>query len=207
LRLRGAGAGLTGRDYRGRAPRRRFAESRFESQPPDSTKRGNVTHCSTTKRLAKSGAPAKGVGASASRRWPRPWSTSASTMAPTARLGGHLEQLVLADPLQALLEVHDARRRQPDAFVGRRGAHVRELFLLGDVHVEVIVARVLADDLALVHELAGIHEHRAAGLEVVDGVAGRAARAIGHEGAVLAVRDLALPLVPAIEDVVQQAGA
>src|SRR5918996_4899886 len=79
-------------------------------------------------------------------------------LAEAERLGRDFEELVLADPLQALLEVHDARRRQLDALVRRRRAHVGELLLLGDVHVEVVVARVLAHDLALVDLLAGPDE-------------------------------------------------
>src|SRR5437667_7495531 len=67
--------------YAGRRARRRFS-----AHAPESTKRGNVIHCSTTKRLTKSAAPLKGIGVSGSRRWPRPWSTSAMTIAMTATI-------------------------------------------------------------------------------------------------------------------------
>src|SRR5437867_8205001 len=41
---------------------------RLRAHPPDRTKRGNVTHCSATKRLTKSIGPANGAGTSGSRR-------------------------------------------------------------------------------------------------------------------------------------------
>src|SRR5215471_13468385 len=93
-----------------------------------------------------------------------------AALAQAQRLRRDLEQFVLADPLQALLEVHHARRGQLGSLVGSRGAHVRELLLLGDVHVHVVLARVLADDHPLVHLEAGRDEHDATRLEVVDGV-------------------------------------
>src|SRR5262249_32680666 len=108
------------------------------------------------------------------------------------RLRRDLEQFVLADPLETLFEVHDPRRRELDALVRRRRAHVGELLFLRDVDVEVVVARVLADDLSLVHLLARADEHHPARLQVVDGVPRRAPRAVRDERAVLAVRDVAL---------------
>src|SRR5712692_410145 len=129
------------------------------------------------------------------------------TLAQAERLRCDLEQLVLADPLQTLLEIHDARRGELDALVGRRGAHVGELLFLGDVDVEVVVAAVLAGDHALVDLFTRAQEHHAARLEVVDRVARRAARAVGDEGAALTVGDIALPLVPAVEEVVEQTSA
>src|SRR5215510_13625760 len=106
-----------------------------------------------------------------------PAAAAHGALAQAERFRRDLQQFVLADPLEALLEVHDARRRELDALVGRGGAHVGELLFLRDVHVQVVVAGVLADDLALVDRLPGRHEHRAARLEVVDGVAGRLAAA------------------------------
>ena len=55
--------------------------------------------------------------------------------------------------------------------LGRRGAHVGELLLLHDVDVDVLLARVLADDHALVDPIARLDEHLAAILHVLDGVA------------------------------------
>src|ERR1051326_4163293 len=46
---------------------------RARAHAPDSTKRGKVIHCSTSRRETKSAGPANGVGASRSSRWPRPW--------------------------------------------------------------------------------------------------------------------------------------
>src|SRR3989442_74794 len=91
-RARGGGRGPDGcARYADRGARRRFCD-----HAPESTKRGKVTHCSTTKRLTKSAAPAKGVGASVSRRWPRPWSTSATSIAATAEVASPTERVTTA---------------------------------------------------------------------------------------------------------------
>ena len=62
----------------------------------------------------------------------------------------HLDELVVVDELDGLLEAHLARRDEANGLVGRRRAHVRLLLFLGDVDVEVVRPRVLADDHALV---------------------------------------------------------
>jgi hypothetical protein len=124
-------------------------------------------------------------------------------LAQAERLRRDLEQLVLADPLQALLEVHGARRRELDAVVRRGGAHVGELLFLGDVDVEVVVAAILADDLALVDRLARPHEHRAARLQIVDGIARGLAGPVSDQRAVLPVRDVTLPDVPPVEQMIE----
>src|SRR5204863_10073 len=136
--------------------------------------------------------------------WATPW---ARALAQAERLRRHLEQLVLADPLEALLEVHGAGRGELGGVVRGGRAHVGELLLLGDVDVHVGVARVLADDLALVDLQTGAHEHHAARLEVVDRVGGGAAPAVGDEGAVRAVCDLALPVVPSVEQMIEESRA
>src|SRR6185503_18585775 len=97
------------------------------------------------------------------------------------RAGGDLQQLVVADPLETLLEAHDARRRQADPLVGGGRPHVRQLLFLRHVHVEVVLPDVLADDLALVDWVAGPDEEGAAGLEVVDRIAGRPALPVPHQ--------------------------
>src|SRR3954469_5744091 len=56
-----------------------------------------------------------------------------------------LDALVLAAELERLLEAELARRHEPDELVTRRGAHVGELLLLGDVDVHVVVTGVLTD--------------------------------------------------------------
>src|SRR5262249_24703636 len=128
-----------------------------------------------------------------------PAAAAHGALAQAERFRRDLQQFVLADPLEALLEVHDARRRELDALVGRGGAFVGAVFFLRVVRGRVFVGGVLADDRALVARLPGRHEHRAARREVVDGVAGRLAAAAGDERAVLTVRDVALPFVPAVE--------
>src|SRR5690606_38073278 len=55
-------------------------------------------------------------------------------------LGGHLDALVLTGEFKALLESELTRGGHPLERVGRRGAHVRELLLLGDVDVHVFGA-------------------------------------------------------------------
>src|SRR5262249_7922172 len=55
-------------------------------------------------------------------------------------LRGDLEQLVFPDPLERLLEVHDARGRQADGLVRRRRADVGELLLLRDVDVQIVLS-------------------------------------------------------------------
>src|SRR5438093_12133085 len=85
-----------------------------------------------------------------------------AALAETKRLGSDLEQLVLANPLQTLLEIHDPRGRDLRRLVGGRRAHVRELLFLGDVHVEVVVALVLVDDLPLLDHEAGAGENHPA---------------------------------------------
>src|SRR5213080_3578739 len=71
----------------------------------------------------------------------KPAAAAQGTLAEAERLRRHLEQLVLADPLQALLEVHHARGCQLDALVRRGGPHVGELLLFGDVDVEVDITK------------------------------------------------------------------
>src|SRR5207253_2805911 len=123
-------------------------------------------------------------------------------LAQAERFRRHLEELVLADPLEALLEVHAAGRGQLGRVVRGGRAHVGELLLLGNVDVHVVVTRVLADDLALIHLEAGPDEHGPPRLEVVDRVRGRPPGAVGDERAVLPVGDLALPVVPPVEQMV-----
>ena len=73
------------------------------------------------------------------------------------------------------------------------------------VDVEVVRARVLADDHALVELLAGPDEQRAALLQVHQRELRRDARAVGDQRAGRARAQLAGPRLPAIEDVVQDA--
>src|SRR5262245_57637153 len=128
-------------------------------------------------------------------------------LAEAEELRGDLEQLVVADPLQRLLEVHEARRREANGLVGGRRPHVGELLLLRDVDVEVVVAGVLAHDLALVDRLAGRDEQNAARLQVVDGVRRRLPGTVGDHRAVGAAGNVALPRRVDGEQVGPEAGA
>src|SRR5206468_1990847 len=121
-------------------------------------------------------------------------------LAQAQRLRGDLEKLVLADPLEALLEIHDARWGQAHALVRGGGAHVGQLLFLGDVDVEIAVPAVLPHDLPLVHRLAWPHEEHPTRLEMVDGVGGGASSAVRDEGAVGAMGNVALPLRVAVEE-------
>ena len=87
------------------------------------------------------------------------------------------------------------------------GAHVGELLLLGDVDVHVLVARVLADDHALVDLLRRLDEERAALLQVDHGERRHGAGAVGDERAVDAGLDRAGPRLVALGDRRRDAGA
>ena len=119
----------------------------------------------------------------------------------------HFHQFVVADELDGLLQIQDARRDQADGFVGGRSAHVGQLLFLDDVDVEVGIAGVLADDHAFVDFRAGRDENLAALLEVEDRVAGGLAGAVGHQRAGGPRRDVALPLDVAVEQRVHDGGA
>ena len=74
-------------------------------------------------------------------------------------------------------------KSQPLEDVGRGGAHIRLLLLAHHVDVHVLVARVLAHDLALVGLLPGLDEEGAAVLQADEGVGGDGPGAVGHERA------------------------
>src|SRR5512140_521166 len=70
----------------------------------------------------------------------------------------HLDELVLRDPLERLLERHVPRRRQDDVLVPPRRPDVRELLLLADVELEVVLVAVLAHDHPRVNAVARLDE-------------------------------------------------
>ena len=118
-----------------------------------------------------------------------------------------LDALVLAQELERLVERELPVRHEPHEHLGRRGADVGQVLLLDRVDVEVLGARVLADDHALVDLLAGPDEHRPALLQVHQRELRRGAAAVGDERAGRPRAQLARPRLPAVEDVVEQAGA
>src|SRR5207247_2268348 len=120
-------------------------------------------------------------------------------LAQADRVGRHLDQLVLVDPLEAVLEAHGAVGHEAHRLVVARGAHVAELLLAADVHVEVGVARVLAHHHALVDGRAGGDEEDAALLEVEEGIRRGHTLSVGHHGAVGARRDGAVPGLVAVD--------
>src|SRR5204863_5702818 len=118
----------------------------------------------------------------------------------------HLDALVLADQLERLLERERPRRDQAYGLVRARRPHVRQLLLLGGVHVEVVGPSVLAHDHALVELHTGRDEERAALLQVEDRERGGGPAAVGDEGSRRACAQLAVPRLPALEDMVEDAG-
>ena len=91
------------------------------------------------------------------------------------------------------------RRNQPDGFIRSGRAHVGQLLFLDDVHVQVAVAGILADDHAFVNFGRGRNEDHAALLQIEDGVAGRHAGTVRHQRPGRAHRDVALPFDVAVE--------
>ena len=123
------------------------------------------------------------------------------------RAGRDFDQFVVVDELDRLFEVQLARRHQADGLVGGRGAHVGLLLLFRHVDIEVPRARVLADDHALVDGGARVDEDLAALLQVVDRVGRRDPGAIGDQPAGQPGGNRPVPGLPAVEQVVHDAGS
>src|SRR5579883_1787320 len=123
------------------------------------------------------------------------------------RFRRHLHELVVGDVGNRLLEGHLDGRRQAHGLVLGGGANIGELLPLDRVHLEVVVAGVLADDHALVHLRAGRHEHRTAVLEVPQRIGNR--RAVGgrDQHARSPALDRALIGRVAVEEPAHDAGA
>src|SRR5215471_15872971 len=115
-----------------------------------------------------------------------------------------LDQFVVGDVFDGLFERQFAHGDQAQGLVGRRGAHVGKLLFADYVHVQVDVARVLADDRPFVNGRLGFDEDVAALLQVVDGVRGGLARTVRHQAPRAAPFHLALPFAPAQEERVEQ---
>ena len=93
------------------------------------------------------------------------------------------------------------------ALVLAGGADVGELLALDDVDDEVVVARVLADDHALVDARLRVDHHGAAVLQVEERVGGGLAGGVGDQHAGAAAGDLALERRVVVEQAVHDGGA
>src|SRR5579884_1856526 len=82
------------------------------------------------------------------------------------RFRRHLDQLIFLDVFEGQLQRQLSRRLEDDALVGRGRADIGQLLLPADIHRQVVVSAVLANDLTLVHRLAGADEENPALLEV-----------------------------------------
>ena len=95
----------------------------------------------------------------------------------------HLDALVLAQELERLVERELPVGHEPHEHLGGRRADVGQVLLLRGVDVEVVGARVLAHDHALVDLLARTDEQRPALLQVHQRELGRRAAAVGDQRA------------------------
>src|SRR3954452_25262439 len=116
---------------------------------------------------------------------------------------GHLDGFVGPDELERLVERELMVRHETHGVLRAGGAHVRLLLLAHGVHVEVVGARVLAHDHALVDLLSGPHEQLPALLELEQCELPGVAAAIGDEAAGGTRLDVAVPGLVALEDGVE----
>src|SRR5687767_8628860 len=65
-------------------------------------------------------------------------------------LGRDLDELIVADVLDRVVEAQDARSLQPERLLRRGRADIGQVLALADVHLQVAVANVLADDHAFI---------------------------------------------------------
>jgi serine O-acetyltransferase len=112
------------------------------------------------------------------------------------RVRRHLDQLVVVDIGDGLFQRHLHRRRQAHRLVRARGADVGQLLALERVHLEVVVAGMLADDHALVDLFLRVDEHPPAILEVPERIGHRLAVFHRDQDARAAARDRALVRAP-----------
>src|SRR5262249_34567249 len=69
-----------------------------------------------------------------------------------------------------LFQIQDSRRDQPDCLIGCRGSHVRELFFLHNIDVEIHRTSVLANDHSFVNLCSRRYENFTALLQIVNGI-------------------------------------
>src|SRR5205823_398013 len=111
---------------------------------------------------------------------------------------GYLHALVVADELQRLLQRQRPRRDQPHQLVRGRRAHVRQLLLLRRVHVQILGARVFADDHSLVDLDSRADEQLAPLLQVQQRERGRRSAPIGDEASRRPAAQLSVPRLVAV---------
>src|SRR4029079_12763280 len=127
-------------------------------------------------------------------------------LAESDRLGGDLDQLIVLDVSERPLEHHADRRRQADRLVLGCGAHIGKLLALQHIDLEIVVARVLADDHAAIDLPAWLDHHRPTVLEVPQRI-GDCLTLIGRDQyAVPPSLDRALVRRIAVEQAIHDAG-
>src|SRR3989338_3171031 len=125
----------------------------------------------------------------------------------TDRLRRHLYQFIVADQLDSVFQSHLQMGCDQDIFVAAGGPDIGQFLLFADIDVEVVVARVLADDHAFVYADSRSDEESPPLLEMEDSVGGRHALAVRHHGAVVAGLDRPVPGSPAVEQRVHDSRA
>ena len=165
---------------RARAVRRRSSTRSAATRAPTSPRAGDARHRPRARHrdaARRPRAPLAGEGQGGAQRAQgaprRPLTAGARAprgpdalglvehdLAQPHRVRGDLDALVGAQQLERLVERELAVGDQAHEHLGGRGADVREVLLARGVDVEVVGARVLADDHALVDLLAGADEQR-----------------------------------------------
>ena len=78
----------------------------------------------------------------------------------------HLNQLIIFNIRNGLFQAHFTRRDQQQRLILAGGADIGQLLFLDRVHFQIIVARMLTQDHADINLHAGVHEQRAAFLQI-----------------------------------------
>ena len=117
------------------------------------------------------------------------------------------EQFVVLDVGEGFFEGHADRGREAHGFVLAGGADVGELFALEQVHFEIVVARVFADDHALIDFPARLDHHRAAIFQIPHGIGDSFADIVRDQHAIAAAGNVTLPRCIGMEDPVHDRGA
>ena len=67
-------------------------------------------------------------------------------LAQAQRLRGHFHQFIVGDELDRLFKIKRLVRHEAEGVIGAGSTHIGQLLFADHVYVEVVVARVLADD-------------------------------------------------------------